>query len=518
MTVTTSSVSGTDVPTVPRNKTQPLLLPINLVQFISAMFVVTSMTCLLATSVTAANSGNSASRPNIVLIMVDDMGYGDPGCYNSDSRIPTPNIDSIANLGMRFTDAHASGPLCHMSRYGLMTGRYPFRVDVGAWRKRPLIEEGEVTVPSLLRSCGYRTAMVGKWHLGFQENGYDNPLPGGPTDRGFDTFFGIRASTDIPPYFYIRGRRAVAPPTNRIDANYSDGWSRIQGAFWREGGIAPGFELKDVLPRFTDEAVTVIESHSAQKSDPNPPLFLYVAFPAPHTPWLPAPEYVGRSGAGMYGDFMVMVDDMVGRILKALDAADMSQDTLLVFTSDNGPVWYDTDVARFDHDASGGLRGMKADAWECGHRMPFLVRWPKRVQANSDSGKLISFTDLLATLADVTGSTLSADDGPDSFSFLPELIGNQESSAPQRTDLVLQSGNGFRMIRSESWKLIDGLGSGGFSDPKRVKPNPGGPVGQLYDMIGDTAETQNVYADHPEIVDQLKFRMSTIVEPGRSRP
>ncbi|RTZ69517.1 MAG: arylsulfatase, partial [Verrucomicrobia bacterium] len=271
-------------------------------------------------------------KPNIVYIMVDDMGYSDPGCYNPQSKIPTPNIDSLANAGMRFTDAHSPGALCHPSRYGLLTGQHPFRADVASWRTRPVIREGQMTIASLLQSNGYRTAMVGKWHLGFQESGYDKVLPGGPADRGFDSYFGIRASTDIPPYFYIRGNRAVAPPTDHIKANNSKDWSPIQGAFWRAGGIAPGLQLKDVLPRFTDEAITVIEGHA--KSKTKKPLMLYLAYPAPHTPWLPSPEFQGSSRAGMFGDFLVMVDAMIGRVLKALDETWMSENTLLFFCSD----------------------------------------------------------------------------------------------------------------------------------------------------------------------------------------
>ncbi|MGK0216841.1 MAG: arylsulfatase A, partial [Planctomycetota bacterium] len=293
--------------------------------------------------------GQDASKPNIVVILVDDMGFGDPACFNPDSKIPTPNIDGLARDGMRFTDAHAPGALCHPSRYGLLTGRHPFRTDVSVWRRKPVIEAGQATIASVAKSQGYRTAMVGKWHLGFAEDGYDKPLPGGPVDVGFDSFFGIRASTDIPPYFYIRGDRAVAPPSDRIDANSSAGWSPIQGAFWRAGGIAPNLELADVLPRFTDEAVEVIKTHAGSEE----PLLLYLAYPAPHTPWLPSDEFTGKSGAGSYGDFLVMVDAMIGRVLKALDAAGMADDTLLVFTSDNGPVWYDTDVERFGHDSSG---------------------------------------------------------------------------------------------------------------------------------------------------------------------
>lgn len=229
------------------------------------------------------------AHPNIVFILVDDMGYGDPRCYNPNSKIPTPHIDSLARDGMRFTNAHASGPLCHMSRYGLMTGRYPFRTDVSRWPMHPLIKMGETTIASVLKSAGYRTAMVGKWHVGFDESGgYEGPLPGGPIDCGFDTFFGIRASTDIPPYFYIRGDRAVQRPTGKIAANDSDGWSPIQGAFWRAGGIAPDLELEDVLPKFTDEAIAVIDGHANSAADQ--PLMLYLAYPAPIRRGCPRPN------------------------------------------------------------------------------------------------------------------------------------------------------------------------------------------------------------------------------------
>ncbi|MCA9062605.1 MAG: sulfatase-like hydrolase/transferase, partial [Planctomycetaceae bacterium] len=295
---------------------------------------------------------HAAERPHFVVILVDDMGYGDPGCFNPDSKIATPNIDSLARDGMRFTDAHAPGPLCHMSRYGLLTGRYPFRTNVGLWPKQPIIDDNQMTVASLAKQHGYRTAMVGKWHCGFRENGYEHPLPGGPVDRGFDSFFGIRASTDIPPYFYIRNDRAVQPPTSKIEANSSEGWSPIQGAFWRAGGIAPDLQLKDVLPRLTQEAVDVIQSHAAEHHGDRR-LMLYLAYPAPHTPWLPSESFAGKSGAGLYGDFLMMVDAEIGRILTTLRDAGMEKDTLVVFTSDNGPVWYEADVQRFGHDAVG---------------------------------------------------------------------------------------------------------------------------------------------------------------------
>lgn len=479
-----------------------------------------AMVCLpaLLAALHAADVPKPQAKPNIVILLVDDMGYGDPGCYNPRSKIATPNIDRLAREGLRFTDAHAPGPLCHPSRYGLMTGRYPFRTDVTRWPKQPLIEKGQVTLASFLRDQGYHTAMVGKWHLGFLEDGYDQPLPGGPVDCGFNSFFGLRASTDIPPYFYIRGDRAVAPPTGHIAENHSEGWTPTQGAFWREGGIAPGLELKEVLPRLTDEACAVINARADHKPASRQPLMLYLAYPAPHTPWLPAAEFAGKSGAGMYGDFVMMVDAEIGRVLAALEQADLMQDTLLFFASDNGPVWHLADVARFGHDAAGGLRGMKADAWEAGHRMPFIVRWPGRVKAGTVSDQTICFTDLLATFADICGTKLPPGAGPDSVSLLPVLEGRQPKDKPIRGPIVMQAGSSpAMMIRSGDWKLINQLGSGGFSQPKAINPGPGDPAGQLYNLRDDLAETNNLYLKHPEIVARLEAEMQRIVNAESSR-
>lgn len=459
-----------------------------------------------------------ASLPNIVVILADDMGYGDPGCYNPKSKIPTPHIDRLAREGMRFTDAHAAGAVCHPSRYGLITGRYPFRTDVSRWPREPLIEDGQVTLASLLRDQGYTTAMVGKWHLGFRERGYDQPLPGGPVDRGFQTFFGMRASTDIPPYFLIRGDRAIAPPANDIAASSTAGWSPIQGAFWRAGKIAPGLELKNVLPAFTSEALTVIRNHAGKPRADRSPLMLYFAFTAPHTPWLPDPKFVGKSGAGLYGDFTMMVDAALGEVLAALDEAQMSRDTLLIFTSDNGPTWYPADVERFGHDSAGGFRGMKADAWEAGHRVPFIVRWPTRVKAASVTDQTICFTDLLSTFAEVCGARLTPGAGPDSFSFLPVLEGRQLNDQPIRGPIVLQSGSTNAMfIRSGDWKFIDQLGSGGFTKPNKIAPGAGEPTGQLYNLREDRAESRNLFNNHPEIVARLREQMHQIIKSESSR-
>ncbi|TWT97390.1 sulfatase family protein [Neorhodopirellula pilleata] len=474
----------------------------------------------------AASRDEASGQPNIVLILVDDMGYGDAKCYNPESKIETPAINELAAQGMRFTDAHAPGPLCHMSRYGLLTGRYPFRTDVSRWPKHPLIDQGQTTIASLLKSAGYHTAMVGKWHLGFAENGYDKPLPGGPVDVGFDEFFGIRASTDIPPYFYIRGDRAVQPPTDAIEANQTDGWSPIQGEFWRAGGIAPDLKLDDVLPTFTDEAVAVIDRHAAKsdstksdstKPDSQEPLFLYVALPAPHTPWLPSSKFQGSSDVGLYGDFVMMVDAMVGRIVDRLTQARMNDNTLIIFTSDNGPVWYDNDVDKFGHDSCGSLRGMKGDAWEAGHRMPFLVRWPGNVRPGSVSDQMVCFTDVLATFADITHQSIQDDPHAiDSASFLPALLDPETTCGECRDTMALTSGGGALSVRDENWKWIERLGSSGFSQPNRVQPVDRGPTSQLYDLSTDLAEQNNVALEHPERVTRMRTLLQQIKEASNN--
>ena len=245
---------------------------------------------------------------------------------------------------------------------------------------------------------------------------------------------------------------------------------------------------------------------------------LYLAYPAPHTPWLPSPKFRGSSKAGMYGDFLVMVDAMIGRVVKALDKTGMSDNTLLFFTSDNGPVWYDADVQRLGHDSVGGLRGMKADAWEGGHRMPFIARWPGRIRAGSTSRQTICFTDLLATFAAVADAKLPPDAGPDSFNILPVLLGKQPEAKPIRGPIVIPARRGMMSIRSGHWKLITGLGSGGFSKPSNIKPQPGGPVGQLYHLGNDLAETRNLYHEKPKIVNSLLAKLKKIRTQTKTRP
>ena len=440
--------------------------------------------------------------PNIVIILADDMGYGDARCYNPKSKISTPNIDRLAREGMRFTDAHAPASFCVPTRYGLMTGRYPHRANLN-WRSRAIIAKGRTTIASALREQGYATAMVGKWHLGFDGGpnyDYAKPLAGGPLDRGFDSYFGIAYSLDIVPYYYISGRKAVAAPTEKIGPHNTEGWSPIQGEFWRGGAIAPGFKHDEVMPRFTAESVKYIEARKGKAQ----PFFLYVALPAPHTPWVPTKKFAKRTN-NLYGDFVAMTDNTVGQILGAIDRAKLAKNTLVIFTSDNGPVWYPADTKRFGHSAVTPLRGMKADAWEAGHRMPFIVRWPGTVKAGAVSDALICQTDFLATFAALTGRGLGDDEGEDSGNFLPVLTGKKKTA---RRQLITGSNPKKLTLRQGDWKYIPFLGSGGFSKPRREQPVPGGPRGQFYNLADDIGETKNLWLQKPELVAGFKKELA----------
>lgn len=472
----------------------------------------------------ASGAAPSGERPNIVFIMADDLGYGDVASFNPEAKVSTPHIDRLAAQGRRFTDAHAPGSWCTPTRYGLLTGSYPFRDEDGmrAWTERSLIEPDQATLASLLKERGYATAMVGKWHLGF-EGGTDfdcsEPLEGGPTDRGFDSYFGLHTSLDIPPYFYIRNGECVASPSDSVAGHRSAStiWNDIQGAFWRAGNVAPGFRHAGVLPRLREEAVAVLEQHRREVSSSGQPLFLYLALTAPHTPWLPLDRFQGTSGAGSYGDFVAQTDAVVGEVLSALERLGMTENTLVVFTSDNGPVWFPKDRKRFDHRATDKYRGMKGDAWEGGHRMPFVARWPGRIQAGSASDETISFVDMMATFAAITGSPLPEGAGPDSYNVLPAFLGNT-GAEPIREALVHDAVQ-FDAIRQGPWKLIRGRGSGGFiNEPTQRDPEPGEPEGQLYNLAEDPREQNDLYAEYPQVVDRLSALMGRYKRQSRSRP
>lgn len=474
----------------------------------------------LSVSATPVAANDPKFKPNIIFIMADDMGYGDIQAYNSDSKIDTPNLNQLAKQGMRFTDAHAPAGLCVQTRYGLLTGQYPFRTTLKE-RTDPCIKEEQLTLPGMLKKAGYDTAMLGKWHLGFvggkDKADYSQGLHGGPKDRGFDYFFGIPASLDIPPYYWIQNRKPLLAPTETIGDNFSDGWTRIQGAFWRKGRVAPGFVHAEVLPTISRRANFFLDTRAQLPPKTRKPFFLYLPLPAPHTPWLPGKRFTGKSNASMYGDFVMMVDDMVGQIMKRLEQHGMADDTLLVFTSDNGPVWYPADTERLGHSSTGSLRGMKADSYEGGHRVPFIVRWPSQTPASTVNEHLICHTDMLATLAVLTGQEVPIGQAQDSINQSP-LLFMPKLEEPPRNTLITSNNPKYFGVRMGQWKMITGLGSGGFTQPRDLKPSEGGPTGQLFNLSEDLSETNNLWQKHPEIVKQLESILRQSKEAGKPQP
>ncbi len=456
------------------------------------------------------------NKPNIVYILADDLGWGDLGCYNPDTKIQTPNANKLAGQGVRFTDMHSPSSVCTPTRYGILTGRYCWRSRLKSGvldgRGNNLIEMGRMTVPSMLKSQGYYTGGVGKWHLGFQEGGpvdYDKPLRPGPNDHGFDYYFGIPASLDFEPYLFVENGRAVERPSS-----FTEGKNNPRGVFWRKGPIAPSFTMEQCLPTLTDKAVGFLKDRAKK---PEQPFFLYFPLTGPHTPWVPLKQYIGKSGAGLYGDFVMQVDDVVGRIMRTLDELKMAENTLLVFTSDNGAHWTPEDKAKYPHRANANWKGMKADIWDAGHRIPFLARWPGRFRTGASSSQLGCLTDLMATAAEVTGVSVPDNAGEDSFSWLPAAIGTTPGT-PLREAVVHHSSQGLFSIRRGEWKLCMGLGSGGFSDPKKLEPKPGEAPGQLYNIASDATEATNVYDRNPAVVASLTGLLDKYKSEGRSRP
>ena len=463
------------------------------------------------------------SRPNIVYILADDLGYGDVSYLNKDSKIHTPHLDQLAKDGMVFTDAHSGSAVCTPTRYGILTGRY-------CWRSRlkrgvlhgpseHLIEDGRMTVASMLKENGYHTGCIGKWHLGWdwqKNNGqtgdidFTKPVRNGPSTKGFDYSFCIPASLDMPPYVYVENDRVTAVP-NRIVEGKKD------KLLMREGLTGADFNHIDVLATLTQKAVSYIEQRAGQKTPT--PFFLYFPLTAPHTPILPTKEFQGKSGTNEYGDFVLQVDWTVGQVMNALKKHGFEKDTLIIFTSDNGcsPKADFAELARFGHDPSYVFRGHKADIFEGGHRIPFIARWPGHIQAGAECDDTICLTDLMATAAAIVGLTLPDNAGEDSVSILPDLLGT--ATRPVREATVHHSVNGSFSIRQGQWKLELCPGSGGWSAPK-----PGSkeakqlPPLQLYDLSVDIGETTNVQDKHPDVVKRLTALLRQYVERGRSTP
>jgi arylsulfatase A-like enzyme len=479
----------------------------------------------------------AAEKPNFIFILADDLGVGDVRCFNSEGKIPTPHMDKLAADGMKFTDAHTPSAVCTPTRYGVITGRYNWRTKLqsgvlGGLSPR-LIEQGRLTVAQMLRDNGYTTACVGKWHLGMdwvKREGKDvtelsiespeqvwsvdftKPIANGPNAVGFDYYFGISASLDMVPYVFIENDRVTKVPTK--DIAFPMMTDRENGGMTRKGPAAEGFEAVDVLPKLAEKASEWI-TKSAKSGKP---FFLYLPLNAPHTPVNPLPGWKGKSGLNAYGDFVMQVDDAVGRVLGALEKSGAAQNTFVVLTSDNGC----SPQAKFDelrakgHDPSSGFRGNKADIFEGGHRVPFIVSWPGRVKPGGSSADIVCLTDFMATVAEIAGVKLPANTAEDSISFLPALLGRD---GPRRTTLVSHSINGSFAIRDGSMKLCLCAGSGGWSAPRPgTTAEMGLPPDQLFDLAADRAETKNLAAEMPGTVKRLAELLDKLIADGRSTP
>jgi arylsulfatase A len=474
-------------------------------------------------------------KPNVIVIYTDDQGYGDMSALNPQSKFQTPNLDRLANEGMVFTDGHCSDTVCTPSRYSLLTGRYSWRTTLksgvlGA-EGDCLIARDRMTVASLLKENGYQTAMFGKWHLRMLFPGsagkrdWTQPITDGPNEHGFDYFFGIPASMNYGVLTFIENTHVMEPPsqwthkkqvpehnTFRFMPPYDD---ERQSSGDIE--IAPGFRDDICLKVCTERTVEYIASH-AETAKAGQPFFIYLALNSPHLPHCAAPEFLGKSKVDAYGDFMLETDYRIGQVLTALDEHGLTQNSLVFMSSDNGPeTGYAERFRQYQHASNAAFKGGKRDIYEGGHRVPFVMRWPAVIQAGRICDEPVSQVDLLATCADIVGATLPANAGEDSFSLWP-VMQNEEFPQPVRGPLIHHSSSGHFAIREGRWKLNLFRGSGGSLKPKFIQPKPGEPPFELYDMQQDWRESTNVYDQHPDVVERLMTRATSIVREGRSTP
>ncbi len=475
-----------------------------------------------------------ARKTNIIYIFCDDLGWGDISCLNPESKIQTPHIDQLAQDGMNFTDAHAGSAVCTPSRYTLMTGRYCWRTSVKAGvnggYSPALITPARLTVAQMLKDAGYKTGCVGKWHIGMdwafkleykdmtciqplssEEIKFDTmidfskPTKNGPTDLGFDYFYGISASLDMSPYVFIENNLAT-----EIPCEISPGGTTPETRA-RRGICAKGWTHEDVLPTLRKKACTFIKESATEKESP---FFLYLPLTAPHTPVVPNKEFLGKSECGIYGDFVVEIDDIVGEIVQTVKELGITDNTMIIFSSDNGPESL-TNAYRetFGHKSTWKYRGIKRDNWEGGHRVPFIVSCPEYVKPASTCSEFIELVDFMATAADLNKITVPEDMAEDSRTILPYLKG--DFSASCREFAIHHSSQGKWAIRKGKWKLLLHAGSGGNGYNNLPE---GDETLQLYNMESDQFETTNVYKDHPAVIKELKELCIKSILDGRSTP
>ena len=468
-------------------------------------------------------AGENMGAPNIVLILADDMGVDSIAALNDKCGVPTPHLDMLLKQGISFNDAHSGSAVCTPTRYGVLTGRYSWRSRlkrgiVGQF-ERPLIEEDRLTLPGMLKKKGYNTACIGKWHLGWnwpkKGGGFTNKrnlidfsrkIEGGPTYRGFDYYFG----DDVPnwqPFVWIENDKTVGIPNETVSfAKHYHSGSGIGMKDW---------SLEAVLPRITEKCVEYI-ADNAKKEEP---FFLYFPMTSPHTPIAPSKQFQGKSGISRYADFLMETDWCVGEVLKALDVNGIADNTLVIFTTDNGtsPKCNFAELREKNTELQNHWRGMKADAFEGGHRVPFIVRWPGHIKPDTQSDQIISLVDIMATCADAAGVKLPETAAEDSVNLMPVLKG-KEDQGPLHEAIICHSISGVFVVRKGKWKLQFSSGSGGWSLPKDKDVKQGVPKWQLYDLSSDPKETENLINAYPEVVKELTALLRGYIEKGRSTP
>lgn len=461
------------------------------------------------------------NKPNFIFILADDMGVGDVS--HNGGKAPTPFIDQLAAEGIRFTDAHSSSSVCTPTRYSCLTGRYNWRTRLKksvffSTRDKPLIKPDESTLGTILQDQGYHTACIGKWHLGIgwqfidgfklteEKKGqqgwdidYTKPAVT-PTSFGFDYFWGIQASLDMAPYVYIKNEMATKPGT-------------VTKAFHRKGAAALDFEANKCLIDFAEKSVNYINERAKEEK----PFFLYLPLTSPHTPIVPSEKWKGKSSIGKYGDFLMETDWVVGKVLQALEKNNLTENTIVLFTTDNGcsPQAKIPNLMKKGHNPSGPHRGHKLDIYEGGNRVPFIIKWPTKIKPNTSTERLTCQTDIFATIAEITGHQMKPSEGVDSASFLSTL---KNPSQTKRDAIVSHSYHGAFAIRQGDWKLCLCKGSGGGSHPKPGQAPEDAPPMQLFNLADDPAEQNNLYAKNPDKVAALKALLEQYVANGRSTP